>query len=142
MAALFEQICRVDLFVEYPMPFEDLWARSVEVHLERTTVRVASIDDLIVMKRKADEARISQTSRHSRRSLMKSAGPMISEGEARWPVDWESHARTQLRAVLATTPAQWLAWLEEALRFAWKVGALRDPRPTGADPQRGRDASS
>jgi hypothetical protein len=43
----------VDLFVDHPIPFEDLWARADEVELSRTTVRVASIPDLIHLKRLA-----------------------------------------------------------------------------------------
>jgi hypothetical protein len=47
----------VDLFVEEPMPFEDLWRRSVEMRLGDTQVRVASRADLIDMKRRAGRAR-------------------------------------------------------------------------------------
>ena len=43
----------VDLFVSHPIPFEELWSRSEEIHLTGTTVRVASIPDLIRMKRQA-----------------------------------------------------------------------------------------
>lgn len=43
----------VDLFIEHPIPFEDLWARSVEMTVDRYRVRVASIDDLIALKRLA-----------------------------------------------------------------------------------------
>ena len=43
----------VDLFVEDPIPFEDLWARSEVVSLGHTSVRVAAIADLISMKRRA-----------------------------------------------------------------------------------------
>lgn len=42
----------VDLFVRHPLPFEDLWARSVLVSLGRIHVRVAAIEDLIALKRK------------------------------------------------------------------------------------------
>jgi predicted nucleotidyltransferase len=40
----------IDIFVEPPMPFEDLWRRADELELAGGTVRVACIDDLITMK--------------------------------------------------------------------------------------------
>ena len=43
----------VDLFVNHPVPFEELWSRSDEVELRETTVRVASIPNLIHLKRLA-----------------------------------------------------------------------------------------
>jgi hypothetical protein len=43
----------VDLFVEEPIPFEDLWARSLVVPLGSISVRVAAIADLISMKLRA-----------------------------------------------------------------------------------------
>lgn len=42
---------QVDLFVESPIPFDDLWRRAEILPLAGTSVRVASIDDIIVMKR-------------------------------------------------------------------------------------------
>jgi hypothetical protein len=44
----------VDLFVESPFPFDELWRRSDIMMLGRIEVRVASIPDLIAMKRRAD----------------------------------------------------------------------------------------
>ncbi len=44
----------VDLFVDHPIPFEELWSRSQEFELRGTNVRVASIPDLIHLKRLAD----------------------------------------------------------------------------------------
>lgn len=41
----------LDLFVEHPLPFEELWARSEVISLAATTVRVASIADLVALKR-------------------------------------------------------------------------------------------
>ena len=43
----------VDLFVDHPIPFEELWSRSDLVELSQTTVRVVSIPDLIELKRRA-----------------------------------------------------------------------------------------
>lgn len=46
----------VDLFVEPPFDFEELWLNARGVELGRVTVRVASIPDLIRMKRQAGRA--------------------------------------------------------------------------------------
>lgn len=43
----------VDLFVDSPIDFEELWSRSELVPLTGTTARVASIPDLIRLKRLA-----------------------------------------------------------------------------------------
>jgi hypothetical protein len=43
----------VDLFVDSPIPFEELWARADRFALATTRIRVAAIPDLIRMKRLA-----------------------------------------------------------------------------------------
>jgi predicted nucleotidyltransferase len=43
----------VDLFAREPIPFEELWSRADSVLLGGRTIRVASIEDLILMKRRA-----------------------------------------------------------------------------------------
>ncbi len=48
-----EPMRAVDLFVENPIEFEELWDRSEVVPLGGTTARVASIPDLIHLKRLA-----------------------------------------------------------------------------------------
>ncbi|MBX3130813.1 MAG: hypothetical protein KF718_29105 [Polyangiaceae bacterium] len=43
----------LDLFVEHPIDFEELWSRSVLVEIGGTEARIASIGDLIALKRLA-----------------------------------------------------------------------------------------
>ena len=43
----------IDLFVESPIDFDQLWPRAPVMSLDSTTVRVATLDDLISMKRHA-----------------------------------------------------------------------------------------
>jgi hypothetical protein len=43
----------VDVFVRYPLPFEDLWNEATQIALPESSVRIASIAHLIRMKREA-----------------------------------------------------------------------------------------
>jgi len=43
----------VDLFLEHPVPFDELWTRSTTVTVRGVPVRIASIDDLVTLKRQA-----------------------------------------------------------------------------------------
>lgn len=45
-----DPLLRVDLFAEDPVPFEQLWNRSVTMEVGQVTVHVASIPDLVEMK--------------------------------------------------------------------------------------------
>ena len=47
----------IDLFVEEPFPFDAALARAVRADLGSTSALVASIDDLIVLKRRAGRAK-------------------------------------------------------------------------------------
>lgn len=46
-----------------------------------------------------------------------------------WRSDFEAASERTLEASLAATPSQRLAWLEEALAFAYRVGALKVRTP-------------
>ena len=48
-----------------------------------------------------------------------------TEPSADWKADdWDTARRRKFTLALAATPAQRLAWLEEAIRLAWSAGAL------------------
>ena len=44
----------IDIFVQYPFDFDELWDQSMKIDLRDTSLRIASIDHLILMKRKAN----------------------------------------------------------------------------------------
>jgi predicted nucleotidyltransferase len=46
----------VDLFVEEPFDFEEVWQRRVDVQLAETVAPVVSLEDLLSLKRKAGRA--------------------------------------------------------------------------------------
>jgi hypothetical protein len=46
----------VDLFAEPPADFEELWARAVPINVDDVVVRIASVPDLIEMKRATGRA--------------------------------------------------------------------------------------
>jgi hypothetical protein len=48
--------------------------------------------------------------------------------------DWELSRERKLTLGLEATPAERLAWLEEAILFAYRAGALPKPRPGAGDP--------
>jgi hypothetical protein len=41
-----------------------------------------------------------------------------------WPVTWDANRQLQRLAVLAASPAQRLAWLEDMIALAYRAGAL------------------
>jgi hypothetical protein len=47
----------VDLFVEEPFDFDEVWERRVDVPLERTAAPVVCVEDLLTLKRRAGRAR-------------------------------------------------------------------------------------
>lgn len=61
----------VDLFLESPVPFDQLWSRAETVQIRGEAVRIASIPDLIEMKERAgrpqDKADIEALSEIARR---------------------------------------------------------------------------
>ncbi|MCL4778661.1 MAG: nucleotidyltransferase [Gammaproteobacteria bacterium] len=46
----------IDIFVQYPLDFESLWNDGTKIDLPGTSLRIASIDHLILMKRRAGRA--------------------------------------------------------------------------------------
>ncbi len=56
------------------------------------------------------------------------ADKRVPSSEQGQPVNWQANDQSRLDATLAATPAQRLAWLEEALRVAYASGALKPRR--------------
>lgn len=52
--------------------------------------------------------------------------------EDEWGAGWDAHRQRQLTFALDATPAQRLAWLEEAIAIAYCTGALPRPRVDAA----------
>jgi nucleotidyltransferase AbiEii toxin of type IV toxin-antitoxin system len=46
----------IDIFVQYPVDFEELWSHGTKIDLPETSLRIASIDHLVLMKRQAGRA--------------------------------------------------------------------------------------
>ncbi len=121
---------RVDLFVSYPIDFEQLFARSEVVDLDSTRVRVASIADLIGLKRLAGGLGTSPISSSSRRS--QSCVVKAESSPGGWKrVSFQTAEVEHLEQSLRASPQQRLDWLEAALELAYRVRALR---PGGEEP--------
>ena len=60
--------------------------------------------------------------------VMSDAGSKDGGCREQWDASWEDVERAQLETMLAATPAQRLAWLEEAMRLARASGALPSAR--------------
>ena len=49
---------------------------------------------------------------------------MIRQDTKHWQAGWKEHEDAEIEAWMSATPAQRLAWLEEALVLAYKAGSL------------------
>jgi hypothetical protein len=120
----------VDLFVEHPMDFDELWQRSVEMDIGKTRVRIASIPDLVHSSDLPDGRRTFKISKRWRRSKG-AMHPVDDQPGDDWECSFEATRKRQLASGSEATPAQRLAWLEEAIALAHASGAL--PRRRRAD---------
>jgi len=67
--------------------------------------------------------------------------PPVSSAAAQ-PASWNADDQSLLSATLSATPAQRLAWLEEALRLAYASGALKPRRFIGKEEWEAMGSSS
>ena len=56
------------------------------------------------------------------------ANKLAVSSDAAQPKDWNADDQSLLSATLSATPAQRIAWLEEAIRVAYASGALKPRR--------------
>jgi Nucleotidyltransferase of unknown function (DUF6036) len=101
----------VDLFLEHPISFDQLWDRSLVVMVRGVPVRIASIDDLITLKRQAGRPED------------------LTDAEATQPSGLPPDREALLRTTLALTVDERLAWLEQMMAIAIHAGALPKPVP-------------
>ena len=90
----------IDIFVRYPIDFEALWSQGIKVDLPGASLRIASIDHSIMMKREAAQSPVGS---------------------------FEAAELFQLRMALKSTYAQRLQDLQEMLNFNSEAEA-RNPR--------------
>jgi hypothetical protein len=69
------------------------------------------------------------------------ADKLAVSSDAAQRVDWNAGDQNLLSATLSATPAQRLAWLEEALRVAYASGALKPRRLIEKEEWEGMSAS-
>ena len=124
-----DALISVDLFVNHPIEFEGLWSRAEAVDIGGEIINIASIPDLIELKRISNRPQDLEGIRQwrlilnltsERRMSAKSTG--IEKED--WHYSWEDHQEMQLRGWLQSSHQQRLAWLEEAIKLAHKSGAL------------------
>lgn len=112
----------VNLFLKHPMPFDQLWSRSVLVTMRGVPVRLASIDDLIALKRQAgrpEDLTDAEVLGEIQRLRAEVVSPDIPKPR-RLPADREA----LLRTTLALGIDERVAWLEAMMAIAVEAGAL------------------
>jgi hypothetical protein len=115
----------VDVFAEAPIPFEELWADSVDVALGKLRVRIASIAHLEGSRGCRSPPRSCAPRNAAIWQTMTIASP--SKDNATAPVgfgSWEDAERLRQWSFLQRTPEQRLAWLIDVLEVAYQCGAL------------------
>lgn len=143
-----DPLLSVDVFAEPPVDFEGLYARAEVCDVEAVPVRIASIPDLIRLKRLAgrprdreDVEKLEEICGGRRSAVGSEAGPARGRPE-RWDAAWADVERAQLETMLAAAPAERLAWLEEAMRLAHASGALAAARRERFPDDRGSRSDS
>ena len=125
----------VDLTLDSPVAFDELYDRSTLVHFRGTPLRIASIEHLIRMKQRvprpkdpADTARL----RDLQDAVLNRRGSVSNEPP---PATGTYADAERLRAwsFLQRTPEQRLEWLIDMLELAYSSGALKPRQPEGGD---------
>jgi hypothetical protein len=107
----------VDLFLEPPMPFAQLWSRAVTMKLRGVPIRVSSIDNLITIK-----------------------SPMSDDSPE--PGRLSPQREALLRTTLALSIDERVAWLEQMMAIAMDSGALPKRVPDQVAEQDPNEAGS
>lgn len=120
----------IDLFIRERPDFDAFWARAETKHVVGIPVRIASIEDLLEMKRAAgrpgdleDIERLEQILAQRRRPPRARDAALDDPWRA---CSWQGARDAQFRAALAATPAQRIAELEEMIEFVREAARDRD----------------
>ena len=120
----------IDLFIRDRPGFEAFWARAETKHVDEIPVRIASIEDLLAMKRAAgrsgdreDIERLEQILADRRRPPRARDAALDDPWRA---CTWQGARDAQFRAGLAATPAQRIEELEEMHEFVREATRDRD----------------
>ncbi|MYD69207.1 MAG: hypothetical protein F4W89_00455 [Acidobacteria bacterium] len=120
----------IDLFIRERSDFEAFWARAETKHVDGLPVRIASIEDLLAMKRAAgrsgdreDIERLEQILADRRRPPRARDAALDDPWQA---CTWQGMRDAQFRAGLAATPAQRIEELEDMIEFVHEAARHRD----------------
>jgi hypothetical protein len=129
----------IDIFVEPPIAFDELWRDAVEVSLDGVPLRVASIPHLVALKRLAGRPQdLADTEQllalaAQRADLVREPPPLRGS--------YEDAVTLRRWAFRRRTPAQRLEWLVSMLGVAYQSGALKPRQPGSLPPSAANDST-
>jgi hypothetical protein len=115
----------IDVFIEQPIPFDELWKRSTRRTILDTTLRLVSLEDLYRLKQMAGRPQdLSDIQELTEIERLRNAPRELSDS----PFDgagWDAQRRAYRESCLQSSPAERVSRLEELIAFATAAGATK-----------------